>query len=162
MPRRVGQARGGEALLYSPDALTLPSPDYGRGKDRAVGQGLAALFLLFWPRLSSVNEQHFRPRQTGMCLKAFDERSMRRRHHHPKTVVVPFVVRVVPVAVGATRVPVIIVERAAAQHTRVVFGQPRRMIPAGGIIRRFSFYASRRAICLSLRSFLKRAGIVLR
>lgn len=49
-----------------------------------------------------------------------------RRHHNTKTDVVVPVVRVVPVAVRAAHVPLIIVERAAAQHTGIVFGQPRQ------------------------------------
>lgn len=52
------------------------------------------------------------------------------RHHTKPDVVVP-VVRVVLVAVRTTHVPLIIVERAAAQHTDDVFGLPRRGIPAG-------------------------------
>lgn len=41
------------------------------------------------------------------------------RHHHTKTDVVVEVVDVVIVAVRATRVPFIVVEGAAAQHTGV-------------------------------------------
>jgi hypothetical protein len=38
-------------------------------------------------------------------------------HHHPKSDVPVPVVRVVPVAVGTPHVPVVVVERAAPQHT---------------------------------------------
>ena len=47
-----------------------------------------------------------------------------RRHPHPKTVVVVPVVRIVPVAVGAARVAVFIVERTAAQHAGVSSVRP--------------------------------------
>jgi len=59
---------------------------------------------------------------------------MRRHHHNPKTDVVVPVVRVVPVAVRTAHVPLIIVERAAAQHTDDVFGLPRQFSLAGLII----------------------------
>ena len=36
--------------------------------------------------------------------------------HHPKTVVRVPILRVIPVAVGAAHVPLIVEERAAAQH----------------------------------------------
>lgn len=52
------------------------------------------------------------------------------RHHHTKPDVVVPVVRVVPVAVRTAHVPLIIVERAAAQHTDDVFGLPRRSVLA--------------------------------
>jgi hypothetical protein len=64
-------------------------------------------------------------------------------HHHPKSYVVVPVVRFVPVAEGAARVPVIVVERAAAQNTKVLSARPhsiglqpltvsrlRRLLPA--------------------------------
>lgn len=41
----------------------------------------------------------------------------KRGHHHPKADIVVPVVRIVPVAVRTTRVPLIIVERATAQNT---------------------------------------------
>lgn len=41
------------------------------------------------------------------------------RHHHTKTDVVVEVIDAVVVAAGTTRVPLIVVERAAAQHTGV-------------------------------------------
>jgi hypothetical protein len=40
-----------------------------------------------------------------------------REHRDPKSDVVIPVVRVVPVAIGAPHVPVVVVERAAPQHT---------------------------------------------
>jgi hypothetical protein len=43
--------------------------------------------------------------------------------HHPKPNIVVPVVRVVPVAVRTTHVPLIVVERAATQHA-VAFGPP--------------------------------------
>lgn len=43
----------------------------------------------------------------------------KRGHHHPKTVVVVPVVRVVPVAVGDARVAMIVVERATTHHAEV-------------------------------------------
>ena len=60
------------------------------------------------------------------CLIAFISRSMRRHHHNTKTDIVVPVVRVVVVAIRTTHVPLIIVERAAAQHTDDVFGLPRQ------------------------------------
>ena len=50
------------------------------------------------------------------------------RHNHPKTDVVVPVVRVVPVTVRTAHVPLIIVERAAAQDTHNVYGLPRQNI----------------------------------
>jgi hypothetical protein len=38
-------------------------------------------------------------------------------HHHPKSDVPVRIVRVVPVAIGTPHVPVVVVERAAPQHT---------------------------------------------
>lgn len=46
------------------------------------------------------------------------------RHHHTKTDVVVEVVDVVIVAVRTARVPIIVDEGAAAQHTGVGIGQP--------------------------------------
>ena len=46
-------------------------------------------------------------------------------HHHPKPVVAVAVVRIVPVAVGAADVPLIIVERPAAHHPVVLPARPR-------------------------------------
>ncbi len=57
----------------------------------------------------------------------FLQRSMG-RHHHPKPNVVVPVVGIVVVAVRTAHVPLIIVERAAAQHTGDVFGLPRQKI----------------------------------
>jgi hypothetical protein len=73
------------------------------------------------------------------------------RTHHPnaKTVVVPFVVGIVPVAVSTTRVPVIVVERATAQDAGRFPASPART--AGrAIILRSLFSASLPAICQSL------------
>jgi hypothetical protein len=42
------------------------------------------------------------------------------RNHHTKTAVVPLIIAVIVVAVGATGVDFIVVPRAAAQH---VFGE---------------------------------------
>ncbi len=53
---------------------------------------------------------------------------MGRHYHNTKTDVVALarVVRVVVVAIRTAEVPLIIVERAAAQHTDDVFGLPRQ------------------------------------
>ena len=64
---------------------------------------------------------------------AFEMRSMGRHQNNPKTDVLVPVVWVVPVAVRTAHVPLIIVERAAAQHTCDVFGLPRRNAPAEGL-----------------------------
>ena len=50
------------------------------------------------------------------------------RHHHTKPNVVVPVIGIVVVAIGATHVPLIIVERAATQHTDDVYGLPRQNI----------------------------------
>jgi hypothetical protein len=64
------------------------------------------------------------------CLLLFLLRSMGRHHHNTKTDVVVPVVGIVPVAVRTADVPLIIVERTAAQHTDDVFDLPRRNTPA--------------------------------
>jgi hypothetical protein len=43
-------------------------------------------------------------------------------HHHTKTEAAVLVMRIEPVATGASHVPIIVVERTAAQHT-VVYGR---------------------------------------
>ena len=58
-----------------------------------------------------------------------------RRNHHTKTLIVPFVVGIVVVAIRTTHVPLIIVVRAATQHARDVTSQPRQFALAISIIR---------------------------
>jgi hypothetical protein len=64
---------------------------------------------------NSLHHVSSRPRRTGAPLDNPDTETCAR--HHPKSPVVVAVVRVVPVAVGATRVPLIVPERTATQHT---------------------------------------------
>lgn len=90
-----------------------------------------------------MNEQHFRPEHQAVKPVAFDMRSMGRHHHNTKTDIVVPVVRVVPVADRTAHVPLIIVERAAAQHTDDVFGLPCWKLPAGRLYAAlFSFPAA--------------------
>ena len=74
------------------------------------------------------------------------------RHHHTKPDIVIPVVRIVVVAIRTAHVPLIIVERAAAQHTDDVFGLPRRIVPAFEIIYCFVSCASRLIVFLFPRS----------
>ncbi|BCX02388.1 MAG: hypothetical protein KatS3mg053_0326 [Candidatus Roseilinea sp.] len=66
----------------------------------------------------------FNPRRRSRSRAAFPDTDVQTwkdvGRTHTKTVVVVSVVRVVPVAVGATHVVCVVVERAAAQHARLI------------------------------------------
>lgn len=100
--------RGGRALLYSPDALT-PTLPKGEGEDVEGRPGMRPAIFLIGPQ-----PRILRLRSGHAAILAGQEK---RGDHHPKTDVVVPVVRVVPVAVRTADVPLIVVERAAAQHT---------------------------------------------
>jgi len=86
---------------------------------RGISQEQAAPALLFGLGRPSVNRRHFRP-----AGKAVGSR-------HPKTDVVVTIIWVVPVAVSAAGVVLIVVPRAATQHPAPsgLSLQPRRDIP---------------------------------
>jgi hypothetical protein len=101
------RARGAAAPTLSP----RPSPKFGRGdggEGSRRGQGRTApAFFPIGERLGqeAVAARHFRQGQEVVS------------NDNPKSVVPVPVVRIVPVAVRTTDVPLIIVERPATQHT---------------------------------------------
>jgi len=123
-----------------PEKVARPS----RGL-RAAGGGLN-LFARPWPLLLSPSWQRKqqgqdaardRPRRLSRLGQAafaawhFRQESKVVSHHHPKPAVPVPVVRIVPVAVGAAHVPLIVVERAPTQHAVAFRSAPAQGAPAG-------------------------------